>query len=335
VAFYRSPVTLSHCTLIDTLAPAALYVTHARFECEACEFGLASAIALSGEYAEGRVSSSRFYDVLGHAIAARGSRLDVQDVSLLRVYDHGLLARQNSVVTVRGGRAEDVGLALASSDASHVQVEGVVIVQAWKAGLAAYASEPGGEPASVHASEVTFESEDAVQALVQPGSSVRLNGSAIGARELDAHRLSWREPITATIRPLGYRLGSAIQLVGYDIDRPLVAPGDPLHLTLYWHAIDSLDSDYTVFIHVLDAGGEMVAGGDAMPRQNAYPTTQWQPGPVIDDRHVVPLDVPAGDYHVVLGLYHLASGQRLPVYGPDGAPVAGDAISLDAGFRVD
>jgi hypothetical protein len=33
-------------------------------------------------------------------------------------------------------------------------------------------------------------------------------------------------------------------------------------------------------------------------------------------------------------MYHLATGQRLPVYGPDGTPVTGDAILLDAGFRV-
>ena len=78
----------------------------------------------------------------------------------------------------------------------------------------------------------------------------------------------------------------------------------------------------------------MVAGWDTMPRQNAYPTTQWPLGPVIEDRHVVPLDLPAGEYHVVLGMYHLATGQRLPAYGPDGMPMAGDAILLDAGFRI-
>ena len=163
---------------------------------------------------------------------------------------------------------------------------------------------------------------------------MRLEGKAASARALDAGRLSWRQGITSTIRPLGYRLGAAIRLVGYDVASQDLAPGDPLQVTLYWHTTDSLDRDYTVFIHIRDASGETVAGWDTMPRQNAYPTTQWQAGQMVDDRHVVPLDLSPGEVHVALGMYHLASGQRLPVYGPDGEPVADDTILLDRSFRV-
>jgi hypothetical protein len=258
----------------------------------------------------------------------------VEGASLMRMYDQGISAGQNSVVTVRGGRAEDVGLAVASADASHVQVEGLFIKQAWTAGLAAYTGQSGNGPASIHASEIAFESERAVQALVQPGNSVRLDGVAAGARELDVQRLSWRQGVTATIRPLGYRLGPAIWLAGYHVDTLDLAPGEPLHMTLYWRSIASLDRDYTVFVHIRDAADEMVAGWDAMPCQNTCPTTQWEAGHVIDDRHEVPLDLSAGDYYVALGLYHLASGERLSVYGPRGEPVAGAAIVLDQGFRV-
>ena len=72
----------------------------------------------------------------------------------------------------------------------------------------------------------------------------------------------------------------------------------------------------------------------SMPRQNTHPTTQWQAGQIVDDRHVLPLDLEPGEYHVVLGMYHLASGQRLPVYEPDDTPVTDDSILLDLGFRV-
>jgi hypothetical protein len=272
--------------------------------------------------------------VLGSAIAARGSRLDVRDLSLVRVYDPGILAEQNSSVVVQGGYAEDVSLVAVSSDGSHVRIEDTVIRRAGTAGLAAYAGGPGGRPASVHASGLTFADEHAVLARVQPGSSVRLEGQAIGAKAFDTDLLKWRGGITTTIRPLGYSLGTSIWLAGYDLVRPDLEPGEPLQFTLYWYAAAPLDHDYTIFVHLYDAAGEMVAGGDTMPRQGTYPTTAWQAGFKVIDPHLVPLDLGPGEYHIALGMYHLASGQRLPVLRRDGEPVADARILLDQAFRV-
>jgi hypothetical protein len=336
LTFDQNPVTLSHCRLIDVIAPAALFVSHTHFGCEESEFGRVSAQALRVEYAEGRVDNCRFHDVLGDAVALRGSRVEVRDISLLRIYDSGISAKQNSVATVRGGRAENVGIAVTSSDASHIHLEGMLIQQAWTAGLAAYTSESGYYgPSSIHASEVTFASADAMQALVQPGSSVRLEGAAARAQELDAQRLSWRQGITTTIHPLGYRLGPSIWLAGYALESRVVAPSDPLRMTLYWRTDASLDRDYTVFIHIRDAEGETVVGWDTMPRENTYPTTQWQAGQVVDDGHTVPLDISSGEYRIALGMYHLASGQRLRVVDSNGKAVADDTILLGRTFRVD
>jgi hypothetical protein len=332
VTFYRSPVTLSHCRWLDTTAPAALYVAETEFECEVCEFGRVSAQALHIRYAEGRVSSGKFHDVLGNAIAARGSRIEVHDLSLVRAYDPGILAEQNSVVTVRGGYGEDVGVAVASSDGSFVWIEDALLRRVGTAGLVAYAG-ASGRPASIHASSVTFENKRAVQSLVQPGSSVRLEGLSASTKPFDVDRLSWRQGITTTIRPLGYRLGPSIWLAGYTVVHPEIAPGDPLQVTLYWHNTAPLDHDYTIFVHIRDSANEMVAGHDTMPRQNSYPTTAWQAGQTIDDPHVVPLDLGAGEYQIALGMYNLANGQRLPVYGLDEKPLADATIHLDS-FRV-
>lgn len=84
-------------------------------------------------------------------------------------------------------------------------------------------------------------------------------------------------------------------------------------LTLYWQATDTPAADYTVFVHLLDQEGNWLAGADAPPVNNFYPTSLWQAGDIIDDLHtlVLPTDLPSDDYRILIGLYDPISGVRL------------------------
>ena len=56
----------------------------------------------------------------------------------------------------------------------------------------------------------------------------------------------------------------------------------------------------------------MVAGFDAPPLANNYPTGLWAAGEVVVDPH--PLDltgVPPGSYQILAGLYDFSRGDRL------------------------
>lgn len=90
--------------------------------------------------------------------------------------------------------------------------------------------------------------------------------------------------------------------------------GKSLLLTLTWRGAP-LPLDYTVFVHVRDAAGQIVAQHDGMPRAGAYPTSVWSAGEIVPDVHplVVSPNVAPGEYAVVVGLYDGASGARLPV----------------------
>jgi hypothetical protein len=95
---------------------------------------------------------------------------------------------------------------------------------------------------------------------------------------------------------------SAIALTGYDLGP---------NLTLYWRALAPVEENYTLFIHLLDAEGKVVAQADAPPTHNAYPTSWWAAGETIADTHPLP-DSPQAT-HLRLGLYSLSSGRRLSV----------------------
>jgi hypothetical protein len=139
------------------------------------------------------------------------------------------------------------------------------------------------------------------------------------------------------MRPVEYRLGTAIWLRGYEITTPQVAPGQRVQFILYWRAFARPDRQYTVFVHILNASGETVAGWDSMPRYNSFPTTDWPLETLIDDPRFVPLsqDLPPGEYRIALGMYYWATGVRLPVHTADGQEIPDARIILDQAFAVE
>lgn len=60
-------------------------------------------------------------------------------------------------------------------------------------------------------------------------------------------------------------------------------PGGALHLSLYWQALTKVESDYTVFIHLLDDSGAVRAQQDAPPVNGSYPTHLWEKDEIVQD----------------------------------------------------
>jgi hypothetical protein len=120
-----------------------------------------------------------------------------------------------------------------------------------------------------------------------------------------------------------------IALLGYDLAPPAPGPGSTLHLTLYWQAQAEIEQDYTVFVHLLDAEGRLVAQHDGQPGGGNLPTSSWVEGEVITDEHPLDLDpnLMPGSYRLEVGLYLWPTMERLPVL--DGAgQVQGDKAVL-------
>jgi hypothetical protein len=101
-------------------------------------------------------------------------------------------------------------------------------------------------------------------------------------------------------------------------------------VTLTWRPAAPLPASYTLFVHLLDAAGNLIAQQDQPPLQGFYPSDRWLPDAVFQDTVTLtlPTGAPPGDYHLRVGWYDPASGQRLPLV----TPAAGDAF--DASVRV-
>ncbi len=122
--------------------------------------------------------------------------------------------------------------------------------------------------------------------------------------------------------PLNVNLANKIALVGYDVDRKALHPGETLRLTLYWKALRPLAKNYTVFAHVLGPNNSIWAQKDAWPKDGAAPTSTWRVGQVVADQYdlVVKPETPAGVYDLEVGIYDGETMDRLSVIGTDGNP---------------
>ncbi len=117
-------------------------------------------------------------------------------------------------------------------------------------------------------------------------------------------------------------LGPQIELVGYDLSQARLEAGKPLDLTLYWRGEDGIKKDYTVFAQLLDRDGKVVDQHDGQPQAGQYPTSLWGKGEIVPDRRQ--LSVPDGlapqALRLIVGMYDLQTGQRLPVDAGPGQP---------------
>jgi 4-amino-4-deoxy-L-arabinose transferase-like glycosyltransferase len=135
-------------------------------------------------------------------------------------------------------------------------------------------------------------------------------------------------------RPVDYTFEDGIALAGYEIEYP---PVGEWGITLYWQAKGHPSRDYTIFVHLVDEKGNIVAQGDGQPLGGDYPTGVWVPGELVVDRHHMVLGAavarPMAGHrerlHWRVGLYCLASMERLPAYGPDGVRLRADQIELE------
>jgi hypothetical protein len=138
------------------------------------------------------------------------------------------------------------------------------------------------------------------------------------ARTFDVPPIS--HPITAT-------LGDRVELLGYDLSADSIVAGEVLMLTLTWRALEEMDTDYTVFTHLLAPDGSMTGQRDAQPGDGRYPTSLWLPGEVVSDVYEIPVrpDAVLGEHRLEVGMYVVETGTRLPVKGSPG-----DAVNLQA-----
>jgi hypothetical protein len=117
--------------------------------------------------------------------------------------------------------------------------------------------------------------------------------------------------------------GGKILLVAAELGSDRIRPGELLPITLHWKPLRVMEEDYTITVQLLGPDGRLHGQVDAWPVQGTMPTSRWLPGQEITDPYQVALlpGSPPGQYQVIVGIYLLATMERVLVIDEAGNPV--------------
>ena len=125
--FYESPVRFFQCRFGENSSEDALNIIRSDFVIDACVFTNASSDAFDADFCTGRIENSYFSMCGNDGIDVSGSLVEVVDCRLEDIGDKGLSAGEDSKMEARNVQFERVGIALASKDKSHLNIDGARI----------------------------------------------------------------------------------------------------------------------------------------------------------------------------------------------------------------
>lgn len=176
-------------------------------------------------------------------------------------------------------------------------------------------------------------------------------------------RQSPLDRVVGVTHPAQVRLDDKVEFLGYDLSGETVKPGGSITVTLYWRALQPLQSDYRSLAMIARVGDKGLLTQDDRVHPGGIPTHTWPTDRYFVDEHTIaiPSDAPPMVYQLQVALYdsktlaHLrqdgVSGwegeqivlQQIHVVRPSpiepstyrslGEPVFGGAITL-VGYRL-
>jgi Gpi18-like mannosyltransferase len=132
--------------------------------------------------------------------------------------------------------------------------------------------------------------------------------AAIGVFVVAGFSIIEPDRLPAAATPLNARLGDALALEGYMLDKQATE----WIVTLYWRALAHTNDDYTIFVHADGSNNQRLSQKDEKPQGGAYPTWRWYHNRLVVTEHVLALpEEPISTIYT--GLYLPDTLQNLPV----------------------
>ena len=105
---------------------------------------------------------------------------------------------------------------------------------------------------------------------------------------------------------------------------------DRIVFKLLWRCGQPLSPNWTIFLHVYDANGQVLVQGDGDFLMNTYALSDCPAAAMVEDMRYIPISTSDFDTatHIGIGLYNRQTAERMNAYQADGAPWYNDAAII-------
>ncbi len=111
--------------------------------------------------------------------------------------------------------------------------------------------------------------------------------------------------------------------------------GREVSVTSTWQISAPVPNEITLFVHVLDKTGQLIAQDDGFVWAGSYPMSRWSPTTTIQDRRTIQLNNAEVQYPltIYIGLYNGLTGERVAAFDRFGNIQANNAVEISpSGF---
>ncbi|MCS6964133.1 MAG: glycosyltransferase family 39 protein [Thermoflexus sp.] len=161
-----------------------------------------------------------------------------------------------------------------------------------------------------------------------PGSEeverwLRLHAELLEERAFGPLRLLAFRPAPralAAMQRVEARWTDGVELVAFRITpEGEISPGGVLRISTAWRRWETVREEHSVFMHLLDEEGQLVAQDDHPVGRGLYPSIAWSEGEVIFERFEIrmPGGIAPGRYRLVIGRYNWETLVRIPIGSSD------------------
>jgi len=129
-------------------------------------------------------------------------------------------------------------------------------------------------------------------------------------------------------RPVSYTWTNGIALVSFGQQMDQVLVGEALRFEFEFQRFGPISENYSWFVHLVRADGQVILGRDGQPQYGGAPTALWRENERVLDRCalMIPPDASPGLYTIYAGFVSPTTG-RVPVRSPDGGALT-DHVEL-------
>jgi CotH protein len=184
VTFYRSPVTMLRCRFEGTEAEDGLNIFGADILLDGVELSGCRSDSFDGDFVTGEIRNCVFRDGQADGLDVSGADVLVVDCRFERLGDKGLSIGERSKARIQGGHALDVGIGVASKDASEVEVSGLAVEARYYA-LAAFVKKPEYGPSRLVARALDVRRAGIEPAFAQTGCTLEIDGVLQPTHDID------------------------------------------------------------------------------------------------------------------------------------------------------